>query len=283
MNSDTNDCYKIPALAIEDGIPIFSQTDFYIENYDKISYDHVSAITSDSENPWITEKVWNEMEVGTLQLVLKYLEGNSNKRILDVGVGMGRLLGKIKEDYPGQLELYGVDISSHYLRLAHSKGLNVAMVKNEDMPYKNEYFDMITCTDVLEHVEDLNLCVRKIIDCLKPGGIFIVRVPNREDLSSYLNPDYPYDLAHVRGFDEYSLELLFTRIFRQELLEKAPGLLIVNAALIKYKLPFKGYHFLVINWLRMLKKMSNKWHDWTIEKLYYPTEINMVLRKPKDE
>ena len=43
---------------------------------------------------------------------------------------------------------------------------------------------------------------------MKPGGIFIVRVPNREDLSSYLNPDYPYDLAHVRGFDEYSLELL---------------------------------------------------------------------------
>ena len=50
------------------------------------------------------------------------------------------------------------------------------------MPYSDESFDVILCTDVLEHVIDLNLCVAKILSVLKKGGLLIIRVPNREDL-----------------------------------------------------------------------------------------------------
>jgi len=262
------------------GIPVFSQNDEYVENYAKISSDHVAAITKESDNPWIEPEVWEEMEVGTLRHVLNCLRGSTNTvRILDVGVGLGRLLERIRSSEYRNLDLYGMDISLPYLRIAHSKGFNVVMSKIEDMPYAVEYFDIITCTDVLEHVTDLNLCITKILSCLKPGGILIVRVPNREDLSAYLKPDYPYHLAHLRGFDEYSLELLFTRLFNLEFLEKSPGLVMENTPLIKYRIPIKGYNFFVRVSLRIIRHLNKKLYRRIVEILYHPTAINVVLKK----
>jgi len=275
------DCYSRTPLSKLDGIPIFSQQDDYVQNYVKISSDHVAAITKESDNPWIEADVWEEMESGTLKHVFDAIQGSSEKlRILDVGVGLGRLLERIKSSGPGNLDLYGIDISLPYLQIAHSKGLNVAMAKIEDMPYLPEYFDVITCTDVLEHVEDLNLCITRILNCLKPGGKLIVRVPNREDLSSYLKPDYPYHLAHIRSFDEFSLELMFTRIFKLEFEGKSAGLLIQSPPLLKYKLPIVGYNLMVRVFLRALKLASAKAYRSALQVLYFPTEINVVLRKP---
>lgn len=275
------DCYNRPPLRELDGIPIFSQQDDYVENYVKISSDHVAAITKESDNPWIDADVWEEMESGTLQHVLDAIQGSCERvRILDVGVGLGRLLDRIKGSGFGNLDLYGIDISLPYLKIAHSKGLNVAMAKIEDMPYASEYFDVITCTDVLEHVEDLNLCITKILHCLKPGGKLIVRVPNREDLSSYLRPDYPYHLAHIRSFDEFSLELMFTRIFKLEFADKSAGLLIQSPSLLKYKLPIMGYNLMIRILLRAFKLASSRVYRNAVQLLYYPTEINVVLRKP---
>jgi len=272
--------YNKSPLSTLDGIPIFSQQDDYVQNYDSISSDHVAAITKESDNPWIEAEVWEEMEVGTLQHVLDSLhETNNTLRILDVGVGLGRLLERIRSSEYRNLDLYGMDISLPYLRIAHSKGLNVVMAKIEDIPYTAEYFDIITCTDVLEHVVDLNLCITKILTCLKPGGKFIVRVPNREDLSSYLKPDYPYHLAHVRGFDEYSLELMFTRLFNLAFVGKSPGLIIENAPLLKYKIPVKGYNFFVRVVLRIIKMLNKGLYRRIVGAFFHPTEINVVLKK----
>ncbi len=274
------DYYSRSPLSTLDGIPIFSQQDDYVQNYDKISGDHVAAITKESDNPWIDAEVWEEMEVGTLQHVLDALNGSRNTvRILDVGVGLGRLLERIRSSEYSNLDLYGMDISLPYLRIAHSKGLNVAMAKIEDIPYVAEYFDIITCTDVLEHVVDLNLCIAKILTCLKPGGKLIVRVPNREDLSSYLKPDYPYHLAHIRGFDEYSLELMFTRIFKLDFVGKSTGLIIENAPLMKYKIPVKGYNFFIRNVLRTIRILNKSLYSKMVAYFYHPTEINVVLKK----
>src|SRR4029078_9982758 len=92
------------------------------------------------------------------------------------------------------------------------QGIEVCYSRIEDMPYTENTFDVITCTDVLEHVLDLNLCCSKILSVLKPGGVFIARVPVHEDLRRYLAPDFPYEFVHVRGFTEASLQLFFSRI-----------------------------------------------------------------------
>jgi SAM-dependent methyltransferase len=268
-----DECYKNSPLKVEDGIPIFSQNDFYVENYDRISDDHLRHFEATGNNPFMQEEHWKEIEQSTEDLVNKYAAGPRVK-ILDVGVGMGRLL----ERFP-KLSRFGMDISRGYLEYAKNKGIEVCMSRIEEIPYKERYFDLVTTTDVLEHVLDLNLAVRKIIDVVKEGGVIIVRVPYKEDLVGYLYPDYPYDLVHLRNFDENSLRILFEKIFNLQVLEwsltgyKAGGLKL--GANIPY------YADLIRLLLSMAMKLNSNIYNSLVRKVCRPVEINMVIRNSR--
>lgn len=212
----TNDeIYSREPDSIQNGIPVFSGKDIYIENYEKISKDHVLQISETQENPFMEEELWIGLEESTRNYIQKYVTKGS--RILDVGVGLGRLLEPLTE-----YRRYGVDISLDYLAIAKRRGIEVAMAKIEDMPYQAGFFDAIVICDVLEHVFDLNYCCEKILTCLRPGGVLIVRVPFKEDLAVYLNDKLPYEFIHLRTFDEASLRLHFQKIFGLQFLEAAP-------------------------------------------------------------
>lgn len=204
--------YRTEPLEVRDGIPRFSAENDYTRNYEAIARDHLESFHRDGSNPFIPEEMWLAAENSTAELVRRHVAGG--RRILDVGVGMGRLLSRFPD-----LERYGMDISFGYLRHAQRCGIEVCYAMIEDMPYREEYFDAVVCTDVLEHVLDLNLCVRNILRPLKRNGLLFVRTPYREGLEGYTSPDLPYEYVHLRSFDEHSLTLLFTRIFRNRVLE----------------------------------------------------------------
>ena len=204
--------YKEKPIEIVKEIPIFSEINNYIENYEKISEDHLKVFKDTGHNPFMNEEHWKEVEDSTSTLLEKY--SHDNMKILDVGVGMGRLL----ENFP-KLDRYGMDISDGYLQEAKKKGIKVCKSLVEDIPYKTNFFDIVVSTDVLEHVLDLNLAIKKILSVLKDDGILIIRVPYKEDLSSYLKEDFPYELVHLRNFDEYSLQSVVEKIFSLKVLE----------------------------------------------------------------
>ncbi len=266
-----------------DGIPMFSEVDSYVDNYFKIATDHIQGMTATRDNPWIDEEDWLEMEEGTLGLALKYARHagpQGTLRLLDIGVGLGRLLKKIEAGLAGtKAELHGMDIALPYLKRAREQGINVVMSRIEDIPYQKGYFDIVTCTDVLEHVLDLNLCVRNCLSVVKPGGYLIVRVPNRENLGKYLQRDYPYEYAHLRAFDCNSLELLFTRIFREKVLEFSSGLYLYSYSLLKYPIPVRGWDFLHKKLLGLFRKMSRPLHRKLLERVVHSVEINVVVQK----
>lgn len=194
-------------------------------------------------------------------------------KILDVGVGLGRLL----ERFPS-LDRYGVDISLSYLRHAKNKGIQVCMAKIEDLPYSDNFFDCVVCTDVLEHVLDLNASIEKILATLKPGGFMIVRVPYREDLSSYLRDDYPYDLVHLRSFDESELKILFSKIFKVNFLEVVfAGYL---GGRLKFGNSFRPYSFVIRKVILLIDKVNTNLANFLAKKLCIPIEINIAISKP---
>jgi hypothetical protein len=71
----------------ENGIPVFSSDDRYVENYKKIAHDHVAAMNQTGHNPFIEEKLWVELENSTKNLVNKYVADDA--KVLDAGVGLG--------------------------------------------------------------------------------------------------------------------------------------------------------------------------------------------------
>jgi 2-polyprenyl-3-methyl-5-hydroxy-6-metoxy-1,4-benzoquinol methylase len=212
---DGRGVYAREPKAIHDGIPIFSSKDNYVENYEKIAADHVAQINESQENPFMEEELWVSLEASTREYIQRHVAKGS--RILDVGVGLGRLLEPLVE-----YERYGVDISLDYLQIAKRRGIEVALAKIEELPYSPGFFDAIVVCDVLEHVLDLNYCCEKILSCLRPGGVLIARVPFKEDLGAYLDDSLPYEFIHLRNFDEAGLRLFFGKIFGLQFLEGAP-------------------------------------------------------------
>ena len=65
MTKNLNLCYSRNPQCIEDGIPIFSQTDFYVANYDKISSDHLKHFEATGHNPFMQEDHWRDIEEST--------------------------------------------------------------------------------------------------------------------------------------------------------------------------------------------------------------------------
>ena len=267
------DCYARSPISYSDGIPVFSTCDFYVSNYDRISADHLEFFEKTGRNPFVQEDCWRETEASTRALISKYVAPHESK-ILDVGVGMGRLVGPLHEYHR-----FGVDISLGYLKHARLSGIEVCMSRIEDMPYKEEFFDACITTDVLEHVLDLNNAVTKIFSVLKKDGILIVRVPYKENLSYYLSSLCPHDLGHLRNFDEHSLISLFEKIFGFTVLEwdlsgyrGGPVRLVNN---------YRYCSALIRRSLRLVEKLSGNAYEFFVKRLKEPSTINMVVKKEK--
>lgn len=266
--------YARRPLETRNDIPCFSRADEYTENYEQISTRHLAAVNQGIANPFYEdEDIWIETEESTASLIRRY--SRPGQRVLDAGVGMGRLLALFPD-----LDRYGMDISWGYLEQARNKGIQVCYSRIEDMPYNEEFFDMVTCTDVLEHVFDLNLALRKLLHVLKPGGVLIVRVPYREYLGHYVEPEYPYRFAHLRNFDEFSLELLLNRVFNCEVLEYALAAFITGYERFRHFVPLARYvNFALRNLLKPVKRISSKMHRGIMAFFYLPYVITIAVRK----
>lgn len=99
----------------------------------------------------------------------------SGEKVLDVGCNAGELLNKIVATY--HVSGYGIDISDKTIGLAkkYNPFANKYIVGDaEKMPYRNNYFDAIISTDVLEHVPYPERVMAEIGRMLKPRGRFYV-------------------------------------------------------------------------------------------------------------
>lgn len=266
--------YGREPVAVRNGIPIFCEPDAVSANYDRIARDHLTAMAKGHGNPFFRESVWTDIERVTVAALRRHVKPGD--RVLDVGVGLGRTVTQIAD-----IRRYGADISFDYLENARGKNIEVCVARAEDLPYRDAYFDVVVCTDVLEHVIDLNAAVAGMYRVLKPGGELILRVPDREDLSPYLDPDYPYEYAHLRNFDPAGLRLLLCKSFRFEFDEYDP---VYAHTHLKFRLPLPTpVRRLVAGALYLATFKAASLRRAVARIFYRPFEISMVVRKPGND
>ncbi len=148
-----------------------------------------------------------------MSFLLELLKNFKGGKILDAGCGEGVLVEKLrKEGY--NIEGLDPNYESSY-------------VKNADItspPYRENEFDVVLLLDVLEHIpyDKQYTALREIKRILKPGGTFVMSVPNLAHLSSRIKflilgklSRTDKDINHLgeRTFHEYR-ELLIKHNFK---------------------------------------------------------------------
>lgn len=102
---------------------------------------------------------------------------------LDIGSGSGGLIRLLRDEFG--VKSRACDYTRHLMKLPDVQ-VDVANLNHEPLPYADGTFDLVTCTEVVEHLERFRDVVREIARVTKPGGIVIFSTPNILNLRSRL-------------------------------------------------------------------------------------------------
>ena len=107
-----------------------------------------------------------------------------NLRILDVGVGTGSKIEWLTE----RNDVYGLEINESAILKSKERGIKVIKADIEKkFPFDDKFFDLVICSQVLEHLVQPQNTMQEINRVLKTEGIFVVDVPNHFGLLSGLH------------------------------------------------------------------------------------------------
>jgi SAM-dependent methyltransferase len=112
--------------------------------------------------------------------------GLSGKKVLEIGCGYGMVLTTGRKKF--NAEMYGIEPGEQFQgafsvcrELLEEQGLSAEFVKKgvgEQIPFENNFFDIVYSSNVLEHVQDPPRVLAEAVRVLKPGGVMVCVVPN---------------------------------------------------------------------------------------------------------
>ena len=136
-----------------------------------------------------------------VQRILRYAR---HGRVLDVGCG-GRphFLSRMKRM---GWEAHGNDIVEFpRLKQLESEGIRCQVCDFSESRYQEEYFDVIVFWHVLEHLPAPVEALRKARRLLKPGGLLVLALPNRESLQAKWAGPHWFHLDVPRHYFHFTL------------------------------------------------------------------------------
>jgi 2-polyprenyl-3-methyl-5-hydroxy-6-metoxy-1,4-benzoquinol methylase len=144
---------------------------------------------------WLQEKLY----VWRARQVLRRLR-QKNPRVLDIGCGRGWLLNAFRQ---AGAEVTGTEFSDGACRFAREVlKIPVKVGLLDELKFPDASFDVVVMWHVLEHVSDPRPTLAEVARILRPGGLFMVAVPNfgspeaRLTQAGWFHLDVPRHLSH---------------------------------------------------------------------------------------
>ena len=127
------------------------------------------------------------MELSTDQILDKVvaLAGPAlqpGRATLDVGSGTGALIARLRQAQP-QLRTHACDYTDALMKVP-GQAVAVANLSEQPLPFADASFDLVTCTEVVEHLDNYRRIVREVFRVTRPGGTAIFSTPNILSLQS---------------------------------------------------------------------------------------------------
>jgi len=112
-----------------------------------------------------------------LELLVNLTKQFSPSKALEVGCGGGQLVRQLTKV---GIDIVGIDLSLSVLFKVSQENSNLNLVRGDavSLPFKADFFDIVICSEVLEHIPDCELAAKEIARVLNSGGRAIITVPN---------------------------------------------------------------------------------------------------------
>ena len=163
----------------------------------------------------------NERGYYIKDLVSKYTD-IKGKKYLDIGTAYGGSCIAFSKECKF---VAGFDINEDFLRLAKAnfsdnnlspENLHCIDITQKTAlePFKNS-FDLITCNDVIEHVENVKQAIENISELLSPCGIVYFEIPNKE-YPGFVIKDGHYGLFGITLLSRNDAEDYYKEFFKED-------------------------------------------------------------------
>jgi 2-polyprenyl-3-methyl-5-hydroxy-6-metoxy-1,4-benzoquinol methylase len=141
---------------------------------------HMEIYNSTSDKTLLNWQ-WKEPSLRNITHLILKLASHSGGKALDVGCGTGRVSFALADH---GYDVLGIDIEERVIRLARlieesrkrRVRFEVSDYSRADLVQQN-FYDIIVCSEVLEHVADYHRLVENMHAALKPRGRIIITVP----------------------------------------------------------------------------------------------------------
>ncbi|NBR86652.1 MAG: class I SAM-dependent methyltransferase [Verrucomicrobia bacterium] len=105
------------------------------------------------------------------------------RKHLDVGAGTGDLIRLMRERF--KTDSAACDYTDQLMKVPGQR-VEIANLNSQPLPYAAGSFDLLTATEVIEHLEHFRETIREFHRVLEPGGLCVVTTPNILNLNSRL-------------------------------------------------------------------------------------------------
>lgn len=105
---------------------------------------------------------------------LDLLPSRTWQSVLEIGCGRGELLKCVQAS-----RRVGVDLTTEPLKHLQALGIETYVCDvTQRLPFSDASFDLLICSEVIEHVFDTDALLQECYRCLQPGGLLLVTTPN---------------------------------------------------------------------------------------------------------
>jgi SAM-dependent methyltransferase len=114
------------------------------------------------------------------QAMLARRYGKRGSRLLEVGSGMGHLVGQLEDTF----QTYGMDLNHWAINKSKDvvQRTHLQTASAQELPFSDNSFNVVIIKHIVEHLPDPQKAIREISRVTEAGGTLILSTPNLDSL-----------------------------------------------------------------------------------------------------